>query len=85
MAKAARWAAYLRFCLLQEGLSQPCDILSAMTEDPDFRSDKSESTEGGRVAVAPLGRLPPQPRRGRHRPGLLHAGPEHGGPRPRDP
>ena len=23
-----------------------------MTEDPDFRSDKSESTEGGRVAVA---------------------------------
>ena len=52
MAKAARWAAYLRFCLLQKGLSQPCDILPAMTEDLDFRSDKSESAEGGRVAVS---------------------------------
>jgi len=51
MAKAARWAAYLRFCLLHKGLSQPCDILPAMTEAVDFRSDKSESAEGGRVAV----------------------------------
>ncbi len=51
MAVAARWAAYLRLCLLGKGLSQPCDIPPAMTEDLDFRSDKSESAEGGRVAV----------------------------------
>ena len=44
--------AYLRFCLARMLLSQPCDKLSGMTDDPDFRSDKSETTEGGRVSVA---------------------------------
>ena len=51
MAPAAPWAAYLRFCLFGAALSQPCDKLCAMTEDLDFRSDKSDSAEGGRIAV----------------------------------
>ncbi len=51
MGPAAPWAAYLRFCPYPEVLSQPCDKLAAMTEDLDFRSDKSDSAEGGRVAV----------------------------------
>ena len=52
MGQAARWAAYLRFYPSLGRLSQPCDKLCAMTEDLDFRSDKSESAEGGRVAVS---------------------------------
>src|SRR5271154_2228803 len=51
MGPAAPWAAYLRFCPYPSGLSQPCDKLMAMTEDLDFRSDKSDSAEGGRTAV----------------------------------
>ena len=51
MVSADRWAAYLRFYLVRTGLSQPCDKLSPTTEDRDFRSDKSESAEGGRTAV----------------------------------
>ena len=52
----ARWvrprlAAYLRLYPFQSGLSQSCDKLMAVTEDPDFRSEKSVSAEGGRVAV----------------------------------
>ena len=51
MGPAAPWAAYLRFYPSLDRLSQPCDKLCAMTEDLDFRSDKSDSAEGGRVAV----------------------------------
>ena len=51
MGPAAPWAAYLRFYSSLTGLSQPCDKLCAMTEDLDFRSDKSDSAEGGRTAV----------------------------------
>jgi hypothetical protein len=46
MAQAAPWADYLRFWSARHGLSHPCDKMVAMTEDPDFRSDKSDTVEG---------------------------------------
>jgi hypothetical protein len=46
MATAAHWAAYLRLWLSWAPLSHPCDKMGTMTEDPDFRSDKSDSVEG---------------------------------------
>ena len=50
MGQAAPWAAYLRFYPLSWVVATMRQTLS-MTEDLDFRSDKSESAEGGRVAV----------------------------------
>ena len=46
MVTAAHWAAYLRLSPPWTPLSHPCDKMGTMTEDPDFRSDKSESVEG---------------------------------------
>lgn len=54
MGKAAPRAAWLPLPPLTRDygqLSHPCDKMAAMTEEPDFRADKSETVEGvGRAA-----------------------------------
>ena len=51
MDAAACRAAYLRFWPPPRGLVATMRHTPAMSDDLDFRSDKSETTEGGRVAA----------------------------------